>query len=455
MKWAAYASSAIGGFHQKHSYPCQDHSMYLSATDYAAGAVADGHGNRRHFRSETGSSFACEAARECLRTFCEKRKDTPTESELYDLGSEILFHWRALVMTDVQTHPWTEAELAEQQRLLTQEEYALLCQNENVLIPYGTTLVVGAASPAWWFVFQIGDGEAALLDCQGCFHWPTPEGTIHPGNKTASLCMNDPMGEFRCKAGNEPIAGMVLYTDGIEKAFPAHSPRLAGFLFALWKLIQKQEHGYELLFQKGLTYLASDGPVQDDVSAMAIAAPCLDEITLDVSELSRKIIRHQQQAQVEECENTLVYARTQLARLEALDMPNLEAAGRLREVIQRTLSQLQRLAPDRYPAEEAVKAEHPEAGDSQEAAPCCERPDLEETEQEPFGDVPKPEDVFSKLEAPAQEDISSLHASSETDLLMDEDFYAAIQEPPYSSPLTTDPTNAQAGATNDTDLDGR
>lgn len=122
MKWAAYASSAIGGFHQKHSYPCQDHSMYLSATDYAAGAVADGHGNRRHFRSETGSSFACEAARECLRTFCEKRKDTPTESELYDLGSEILFHWRALVMTDVQTHPWTEAELAEQQRLLTQEE---------------------------------------------------------------------------------------------------------------------------------------------------------------------------------------------------------------------------------------------------------------------------------------------------------------------------------------------
>ena len=56
-----FSHSVMGASHEKTGLVCQDSSAYKVCDDYAVCVVADGHGSKKHFRSNMGSKFAVEA----------------------------------------------------------------------------------------------------------------------------------------------------------------------------------------------------------------------------------------------------------------------------------------------------------------------------------------------------------------------------------------------------------
>ena len=56
-----FSHSVMGASHEKTGLVCQDSSAYKVCDDYAVCVVADGHGSKKHFRSNIGSKFAIEA----------------------------------------------------------------------------------------------------------------------------------------------------------------------------------------------------------------------------------------------------------------------------------------------------------------------------------------------------------------------------------------------------------
>ena len=50
---------------------CQDSSAHKVGDNYAIAVVADGHGSKKHFRSNIGSKFAVEATLETIANFYE------------------------------------------------------------------------------------------------------------------------------------------------------------------------------------------------------------------------------------------------------------------------------------------------------------------------------------------------------------------------------------------------
>src|SRR5436305_13472733 len=71
--WRVGGASVRGASHVRASLPNQDSfACWAEAGTSPAGAVvavSDGHGSTRHFRSETGSKLAVEAALEIIREF--------------------------------------------------------------------------------------------------------------------------------------------------------------------------------------------------------------------------------------------------------------------------------------------------------------------------------------------------------------------------------------------------
>ena len=53
----------IGQSHIDNKTECQDSAILDFNDKYVMGAVADGHGSKKHFRSAKGSQFAVEAAK--------------------------------------------------------------------------------------------------------------------------------------------------------------------------------------------------------------------------------------------------------------------------------------------------------------------------------------------------------------------------------------------------------
>ena len=69
--FCGFSRSVMGASHIKTGLVCQDSSAHFIGENFAVGVVADGHGSKKHFRSNLGSKFAVEATIETLRKFYE------------------------------------------------------------------------------------------------------------------------------------------------------------------------------------------------------------------------------------------------------------------------------------------------------------------------------------------------------------------------------------------------
>ena len=337
MRWQLFHLTAMGGAHRQRQLPCQDCALSAQEQGTRIIMVADGHGSRRHFRSERGAAFACEAAMAELHQLLDALPEggIPTDADFTVLKERILAAWQARVLQDAEAEPWSEAELAEASAWMPAEDFARLVQGEQTFIPYGSTLVAAFATDAFWAGIQIGDGMLVAVDAQGHYLWPMPESQVNEGNRTASLCMRSPMPEFRHCMGTQPLTGLIVCTDGVEKAFPPMGEKVVSFLHWLWQAAQETPETAGQLLAAAAERTAMCSAVRDDVGIALMADADAPDISPCPTEQQQSLARQQADAQLQAQQDMIQYTTAQLA-----DAASPEEAEELQQVLARQKSGL-------------------------------------------------------------------------------------------------------------------
>jgi serine/threonine protein phosphatase PrpC len=218
-EWLVVVATARGASHEAAGTPNQDavHSVGLECLGPGAvvAAVSDGHGDRRHFRSDRGARFAVEAACRCSAELAGrlKRLDDARELERFAVATlvpTILEHWRSAVNADMERTPFTHAEATRR-----------AARNDAPVVAYGATLLVAVGWREWLLLTQIGDGDVIVMRPDGEVTVPIPPDPSLDGLRTTSLCQASALGAFRVAVIDRSftdLAGVLLATDGFGNA---------------------------------------------------------------------------------------------------------------------------------------------------------------------------------------------------------------------------------------------
>jgi serine/threonine protein phosphatase PrpC len=265
MNIITFYTHAIGSSHSASGRPCQDNGTHYQnekEDDVYIAIVCDGHGGDSYVRSDKGSQFAAEIAKEKILEFVKSpqtylllkgvkgaitavtlqdpRKDNQgqvrdisqlsedeldllkqsrsyaVESQKYPeieqrfrtLFDNIHKTWLDRIRIDAQEHEFTKIEKDKLRARSTEKAY-------------GTTLMAAVRTKDYWFAFHLGDGK--LYVCDELMQWrePVPWDCNCFLNFTTSLCDSSPVNEFRYAfdgTGNFPVA-FALGSDGIDDTF--------------------------------------------------------------------------------------------------------------------------------------------------------------------------------------------------------------------------------------------
>ncbi|MFC5728001.1 MULTISPECIES: protein phosphatase 2C domain-containing protein [Nocardioides] len=214
--WTTLSGTTIGSVHVRDQLPIQD--AVLTWSDLASGqaviAVADGHGHKLHFRSDTGSALAAVSAVEVLRRMLPElgALDGPDNGEaaldlLSRTAASLVDTWVAKVTHHLEANPYSPAEV---------EAGAA----GDPLRAYGTTILAAAAVGDLIAFLQIGDGDSVLVSAHGEASRPLPEDPDLDGLHTTSLCQPRPLDALRVAvvdARVDDVALIFLCTDGFGR----------------------------------------------------------------------------------------------------------------------------------------------------------------------------------------------------------------------------------------------
>lgn len=333
MRYQTFHTYCIGASHVKRGLPCQDRAVSETYEDSQIAIVSDGHGNRRHFRSETGASLACMIALECIKEYISSQ-----ETSLENLKKEICVRWWKAVAKHISENSWTEEELEEQKKVLKEEQYQEMISGYPWIQAYGCTLCAVFTKNDGWVGLQIGDGALTVVDRDGSYRWPMPESILNEGNRTASLCSRNPLVDFRHIEEQGTPAALLIYTDGIEKTFPSQGKEIISFLHWVWinrqnHLTQKKElsdEGTEDSLKKTLRLLSAKSRIGDDMSIAGIVD--LDAEDAEPKETEEQIRKRYSvlEAKIGELNGTIAYNQKCLQNED----PESEAAIRISEILQ-------------------------------------------------------------------------------------------------------------------------
>jgi hypothetical protein len=198
--------------------PCQDAVRVVGSGtpgEPAIAAIADGHGHRRHFRSDTGAWLAVRAGSDVAARYAPRlgSMSAPYAVEAAartEMAAEVLDEWTHAVAADVAARPFADAEQA-----------AIDAAGDLPVTPYGATLLVAMAVGRWLVLMQIGDGDAIVIAPDGEVSVPVPSDPRNDGVRTTSLCQPDAIGAFRAgvrELTTEPVLAVLLATDGYGNA---------------------------------------------------------------------------------------------------------------------------------------------------------------------------------------------------------------------------------------------
>lgn len=199
--WRILSGARIGSVHVRDELPLQDAVLTWSDGDQAVVAVADGHGHRAHFRSDTGAALAAVSAVEELRRVLPDLTDPGTAGALVTkAAAAIVDTWVAKVTHHVEANPFSGATAP-----------------TDPLQPYGTTLLAAAVNGDLMVFLQIGDGDAVVVSTRGEAARAVPDDPDLDGIHTSSLCQPDPLRSLRTGVVDvrvEDVALAFLCTDG-------------------------------------------------------------------------------------------------------------------------------------------------------------------------------------------------------------------------------------------------
>ena len=215
--WTTLSGSSIGSVHVRDRLPLQDAVLTWNdpASGHAVVAVADGHGHKLHFRSDTGAALAVVSAVEELRRIlpqlarvaAEEHREAATEL-VRAAGTGLVETWTAKVEHHLEANPYSPSE----------DE---LGASADPLRAYGSTVLATAAVAGLVVFLQIGDGDSVLVSARGEASRPLPEDPDLDGLHTSSLCQPRPLDALRVAVVDvraDDVALVFLCTDGFGRA---------------------------------------------------------------------------------------------------------------------------------------------------------------------------------------------------------------------------------------------
>ncbi len=268
-QWETYASSAIGADHRRDHSPNQD-AVALKRfgppgpDSLAVLAVADGHGDARHFRSDRGSKLAVTAAVAAAGSWAASISAgaVPSRAAAGQLVSDLVARWRDAVHADLAEYPVGSGQAG------------AIREGDPPEIPYGTTLLLIAARADVAVLAQIGDGDIFLVGHDGRLITPVPGDRRLDGTYTTSLCQPDAVSAFRMalvSLARTPVYAIFAATDGYgnAQAEPDWKARWAADLVGLGRAYGAGWIG-EQLKDWVAACASSDGSGDDTTAALAL-----------------------------------------------------------------------------------------------------------------------------------------------------------------------------------------
>ena len=278
MRFSTFAKSIHGKKYRERGMPCQDSSDVLEFDSVQTIAVADGHGGKDYFRSDTGSRLAIKATYEQVKVFCNgiSEGETFSENSIRNFEFKLWEEWQKAVKDDwiknpvrVEEERWKNVSDKYKARYISADE-------QYIPVTYGTTLIC-AVSIGWQVLLvQIGDGSCVLLQQDGEFKVPMPPDNESFGYLTSSLCDVNGYKKFRhavlnCKE-DSPLAPVAIFlsTDGIDNCYPIGNNEKYLYKFYANTVIDSTiKNGFRLtrdsLCDKLLPYMTEHGS-NDDIS---------------------------------------------------------------------------------------------------------------------------------------------------------------------------------------------
>ena len=131
-----FSHSVMGASHVAKGIVCQDSSAHKITDRYAVAVVADGHGSKKHFRSNIGSQCAVEATIETIERFYENADDFEANFPknhkriIRNIERQIVAVWNSKVMKHLEENPVTVVE----KKPFKQEEFELHEGGESGLV---------------------------------------------------------------------------------------------------------------------------------------------------------------------------------------------------------------------------------------------------------------------------------------------------------------------------------
>ncbi len=213
--WRILTATERGAAHHAVGLPNQDavEACEIDGRGVAV-AVADGHGHSRHFRSARGARLAVTAACQAVREQTSWLGGLTAAGQIETGISQVLVpaivdRWRAAVRADIAGQPLTPAE------------EALAWPGDDLVIAYGTTLLLAVVWGTWLLLAQIGDGDILGIHPNGSALLPVPGDPLLDGHYTTSLCSPWAGESFRAAVvdlSRTDLCGVMLATDGFGNA---------------------------------------------------------------------------------------------------------------------------------------------------------------------------------------------------------------------------------------------
>ncbi|MBM74185.1 MAG: hypothetical protein CMK59_02185 [Proteobacteria bacterium] len=209
-----FGISIHGARHLQDNTPCQDANKISTTEDgLIVLAVADGHGDIKHPRSDEGSAIAVDVATKLLSSALKAIEGQPDKSlkELEqglanNLPRRLSWEWNKAVRTLLSS----EAEGTETVEGSDGEWFP-------DLVLFGTTILVAAVGKEKALLLQLGDGDVLKLTHEGHFISLFQEDDTLFGTLTHSLCQSTAPSnaQIRCIELND-TRGLFISTDGMR-----------------------------------------------------------------------------------------------------------------------------------------------------------------------------------------------------------------------------------------------
>ena len=282
--YSSFSVTTRGYSHIVKGTPCEDSSLHYSAEKMHIAAIADGHGDKKCFRSAIGSSCAVEIAKTDLQTFAESIEKTEcnpnTENwgeRLFQKGTadaigqqlarSIITKWLNQVHEHYNDNPITDEELnnAGIQDSLFNTEHSI----QHI---YGTTLIAALLTEKYLIVVHQGDGRCVIVHQNGLIDQPVPWDPRCEGRETTSLCDSDAVNSCRYYINNQvenPIIACFVASDGVEDSFENQDEVNAYFGYLTAKYVELGSDGLTEYLQSMLPDFSKHGS-RDDISIAGI-----------------------------------------------------------------------------------------------------------------------------------------------------------------------------------------